>query len=166
MTSDMTPVQEGLRAIVIEAMTLRAEASFPPAGADTHTLWTSLQDTRQRLDRVEELLVQVLRIHGRAHRHGLSSAATAKEAWSRAVRAIATAPSIRGPEFQGPRERYAEADLVTLEDQRAALAAELLVAEAVEAREVLRTLHRGLDGLRQDHVTALRAFQFATSLEH
>lgn len=155
-----------LQALVVEACTLREDVTLPAAGADVAMLLNGLRATRERLDRVEELLVRAMRLRGQLERHAWSVTADADEQWARAVRHIVTAPLTRGPEFQGPRERYAEADLATLEVRRSARAAESLLAEATDVREVLKVLHRGLDGVRQDHVTALRATQFALSLEH
>jgi hypothetical protein len=166
VTDEADDVRAWLRAAVSEATELRTGASLPVPGAGLSEIAAGLLATRQRLDRVEELLAQALRVRGRIARHSLTMTAVADDAWDMAVRQIATAPSIRGPEFQGPRERYAEANLLILEHRRAARAADGLLSEASEAHDVLRLLHRGLDGLRQDHVTLLRAIQFATSLEH
>jgi hypothetical protein len=162
----LASVRSLLHEMVTEATSLRLEVGLPAAGADVAQLLNSLRDTRVRLDRVEELLVRSMQLRGQIERNAIAVSADAADAWARAVRAIAAAPLTRGPEFQGPRERYAEADLLTLEQRRDARAAEGLLAEATDTREMLRTLHRGLDGVRQDHVTALRATQFALSLEH
>lgn len=165
MTIDSQRVEQLLQDYLVEVLDLRFTHTIPAAGAAQEDIMRSLIDARQRLDRVEELLVRTLRIRARAHRSATAARASADDEWSRAVRNVATSSVRQGPEFQGPRERYAEADLATLEQRRHARQAEALAGQCDETYDAIRTMYRGLDGLRQDHVTMLRSQQFATHLE-
>jgi len=158
-------IEKRLHEYVTEVIRLRFEATLPPASAGTDQVLDGLIATRQRLDRVEELMIRALRIRTRAKRGSVLAAAQAEDLWDQAVRAIATAPVVRGPEFQGPRERYSAANLETVEARREARLTEELHTIAEETYEAIRAMHRGLDGLRQDHVTMLRAVQFIAHLE-
>jgi hypothetical protein len=165
LTVDSQQVERLLQDYLVEALDLRFTFTIPPPGAGPEVVMNSLIETRQRLDRVEELLVRTLRIRARARRAATAATASADDHWNRAVRRVATSSVRQGPEFQGPRERYAEADLSTLEHRHEARLAEALAGHCDETYDAIRTMHRGLDGLRQDHVTILRSQQFATHLE-
>ncbi len=154
-----------LRDYVTETVALRFEGTLPPAGAGPDEIIDGLIATRQRLDRVEELMVQTLRIRAAAKRGSTAATATMDDQWDQAVRAIGTSSVVRGTEFQGPRERYAEANLDTFEARREARRAAQLHSMADEAYEAIRAMHWGLNGLRQDHETMLRAMQLTTRLE-
>lgn len=165
MTVDSQQVERLLQDYLVEVLELRFTFTIPPPGAASDEIVRSLSDTRQRLDRVEELLVRTMRIRARARRAATAATASADDQWNRAVRKVATSSARQGPEFQGPRERYAEADLAILEQRHQARLAEALAAHCDETFDAIRTMYRGLDGLRQDHVTMLRSQQFATHLE-
>lgn len=158
-------VRAALSSYVAEALNLRFSGALPTSAASVADMLDALLDVRQRLDRVEELLTKVIRLRARVHRAATLTTATVDESWDRAVQAQRTAPVSRGDNFSGPRERYAEANLTVLEERRAARIATELASHADEAHDVIRLVHRGLDGVRHDHLTILRAVQFETSLD-
>lgn len=162
---DSQQIEKLLQDYLMEALELRFTYATLTPGASPEDVMGGLIATRQRVDRLEEILVRTLRVRARVRRSATAATVTADEQWNRAVRRIATSSARQGPEFQGPRERYAEADLETLEHRRAARAAEALAGSCDETYDAIRTMYRGLDGLRQDHVTILRSQQFATHLE-
>ncbi len=119
---------------------------------------------RQRLDRIEELYLKAIQVRSAVVRKSSASKAIAEEAWAAEISNARKSSVRRGDEFTGPRERYADADLATLELKRAARRDADLLTTAQDSAEALRTMLRGLDGLRQDHQTWLRTLNFQTVL--
>lgn len=154
-----------LTKVVSEVISLRYGASLPPTFSGAQQVLDSLVDVRRRLDRVEELLVYTIQIKGRAHSENELKKSQADQHWAEALRQGKRSPVMRGNEYEGPRERYAEADLATLNERREARQSQDLEDFANSCLDVIRTAHRGLDGLRQDHLAVLRAAQMENALE-
>lgn len=155
-----------LEDLVDEVVRLRFEETLPPSTATPSEVLESLRRTRQRLDRVEEILARVLRLKGSKAREHLSVKADADEKWdAQVVKVNERNQRVRGNDFVAPRERYADANLATFNEQRAALAAELAYKRVEEAERVIRQSHHGLDTLRQDHSTILRTIVVENSLD-
>lgn len=165
MSSQREELERVLGEYVSEASELRFAAGSLALGSNVEEMMASLIAARQRLDRVEELLVRVLRVRDRARRGSVAAEAEANDQWDQALHQLNSRPrGLRG-EYEGPRERYADANLAVLDFKRQARDAASLVSLAEEGYEALRIMHRGLDGLRQDLVTILRAQQFVNHLE-
>lgn len=158
-------IRQVLTTYVAEALDLRFGGKLPTSGATVPDMLEALLDVRQRLDRVEEILTRIIRLRARLRRNATIATASVDESWDRAVQNIRTAPVSRGGDLSGPRERYAEANLIVLDERRSARAVEELAGHADEAHDVVRLVHRGLDGVRHDHLTILRAVQVETSLD-
>lgn len=122
----------------------------------------SLQEVRKRLDRVELVLVTLVRVRGRAHIGMTAAQHKAEDQWD-IVAHQAQQGSQR--EYQGPRERYASFNVQTLPALRERRATEELHKEVDVAVEAVRTMHRGLDGIRNDLTTMLRAMSVQERLE-
>ncbi len=157
-------MRDRLREAVLETISLRFEGSLPPTSAGPEEVMQSLAATRQRLDRIEELMIEALRVRATAKRNSSLASAEASDQWDQAVRTIGTSSAVRGPEFQGPRERYSAANLDTLDARRESRQAEELLSIADEAYEAIRAMYWGLNGVRQDHDSMLKAMQFADRL--
>lgn len=143
-----------------EALDLRfGAASLPPSGSGPHVLQDSLVNLRQRLDRVEGLMAALIQARGRARRGSKEGANLADDAWGAAIHRMPKR------EYEGPRERYAEASLLSFDQQRLARQAERLLDVVQESYDVVKLALDGLSSLRYDHVAALRAFSFESSLE-
>jgi hypothetical protein len=168
----LSRLEEELAEWAAEALRLRfAEVAgspaveLPPVESGASEVMQRLLAVRQRLDRVEELLARATRARGRSSRAAQVAKAQADDAWDVSSQRGRAAPVRRGGEFEGPRERYADNNLATLDQRRATREAERLADSASECLDVVRLCHRGLDGIRQDLLTMLRAFQFESHLE-
>jgi hypothetical protein len=162
----MTALASSLDDLIGEAQNLRAALpEMPDTHASPHEVHDYLLDVRRRLDRVEHLFAVCIRVHARTKRSAAQITAELDDAWDEAILKVRTAPVRRGDEYSSAKERAAEANLVTLAARRAARTAAENVLRADEALAVLRLLHRGLDGVRQDALTILRALVFESHLE-
>jgi hypothetical protein len=149
-----------------EALTTR-QTIMAPLGSNPDELLAALADVRARLDRVEELLASGLRLRGQARRAAEDASFAADVAWAQALESIKSAPVRRGgsDSFEGPRERYAQADLAIFDAKRHTRALARQASEMDDYVEVLRLTLRGLDGVRSDLLVMLRAFQVEARLE-
>lgn len=158
-----------LEAYLTEALELRVVTDLPDPGSDPKHVLESLVHTRGRLDRVEELLQRALRLRHRVQR----SVAVVRAVHDDARDAVLTnARKQRGgpvtrdnDQYTSAQERAAEANLATVEHRRSLRQAEEVASHCDEAVEILRLTHRGLEGIRVDHLTVLRAVQFESTLD-
>lgn len=162
MSDDVRAVLAGY---ITEALDLRFSGESLKPGASPAEVLDNLYGVRLRLDRIEELHARALRVKARAQRAATLATATADDAFDRAAQTRRTAPVIRGDEFSSARERTAEANLATLDERIAARQATDLAHHTDEAVDVIRLVHRGLDGVRHDLHTVLRAMTLETNLE-
>jgi len=162
MSADFTTLLTGH---VRETLDLRLGAELPHPQATPSEVLAGLQDIRRRIDRVEELLSQVMRARARAQRAATLAQAEADDAWDEAIRRVRSAPLQAGGEYSSARERHAEANLAILDRRHAARRAAELAHQCDEATDVIRLAHRGLDGVRQDCLAILRALAFESHLE-
>jgi len=164
---------EGLTArleqLTAEALEIRfgvygdsAPATLPEAGTAPQEVLESLVRVRRRLDRVEEILAEVLAISGKLSRLSAAIEASASEKWDEA---LVSDPRINSGGFVAPKEKYAQANLTTLTERRKAVLASDYASKGSEAVDIVRLAHRGLDALRYDHVVMIRATTVMTSLE-
>lgn len=158
-------LSEVLNNIISEARSLRFSGSLPPLESSPSEVLSCLQEARQKLDRVDELLMKVTRIKARSQRAKSVADALSEEAWDMSNQKQRSSGVQRGGDFLGPRERYADANLATLNERRAAREASDLVSLASEAYDCVWIVHRGLDGLRQDILSMLRTLSFESTLE-
>jgi hypothetical protein len=151
---------------VNEARDLRTGIpTMPGTQAAPHEVHEYLLDVRRRLDRVEHLLATASRVRAHARRFAARDAQAAEDDWDDAVLKVRSAPVRRGDEFSSARERAAEANLASMTARRTARDSAENAALADECVEVLRLIHRGLDGVRHDTLTLLRLLQFESHLE-
>jgi len=154
-----------LDALVTEALRLRHDGKLPTAPAAPVAVLDALLDVRARLDRLEELLTQALRVRAGAHEAAALATATAEDAWDSEISRLRNAKVRPGDEYSTARERHAQANLGTLELRRAARQAEDASRRCERAVEVIRVAHRGLDGVRGDLLAWLRATAFESNLD-
>jgi hypothetical protein len=158
-------VRAALAAYMETALELRFGVALPVSQSAPSEISECLLDVRTRLDRVEAMYTGAIRIKARAHRAAAHAKATFDDAWDTAAVDRRTAPVRRGDEYATAKERHAEANLATLDLRHSSRAADELAHHCDEAVDVLRLAHRGLDGVRQDILTMLRAAQFESHLE-
>lgn len=153
-----------------EAVILRFDTPSPSFDADPAEILTALQDVRRRLDRVEELYANSMRVKAQAQRDRAVCQALADDAWDTAITGARTgrrtvAVINTRDEFVSAKERDAEANLATVEHRRKARQADDAYTAIAANVEVLRTIHRGLDSVRHDLLTVLRTLAFESTLD-
>ena len=170
---DPADVEKRLSALANEALELRFGAADDPLGpvalpndlSNPQVVMDSLVRVRQRLDRVDYLLCQVMALRTAAKRGSDSAQAQADDAWDTAVMSIRNATVRRNDDFTGPRERYAEANLATINQKRDARLANDTAYLADSYEQVVRHAQRGLDSLRYDHIAVLNGLNVLHYLE-
>jgi hypothetical protein len=164
----LSSLEEQFASWIQEALELRygSESEIPAYGSDPQVVFESLLDTRRKIDRVEGILASVEQANGRVDRMLAVTEFARDAAWDEALKANRKA-GIRGggSDFQGPRERYADANLATLKERRDAHEIDVLSRSAKTAATVVRQCLRGLNGVREDHLAILRAMNIGTRLE-
>lgn len=161
----MSDVEVQLAPFVDEVLRLRLEASIPHSTAIPQAVLDSLLEVRAKSDRAEAISIQVMRMRHRQARTVASIKATSDDAWSQAMADIKKAGSRSGDQYEGPRERYAQADLATLSVKRELRKAEELLSVVDEASDVIKTALRGLNEVIQDHRIWLRTIQVQSYIE-
>lgn len=162
--TDVT-IEQKLSSLADEALELRSQSSMPGSEATPQEVLNSLLDQRWRADRMEAILTEVIRLRGRVGRATAQCKAAADDVWTQALVDARKSSAKRGDQFEGPRERYADADLVALSQRRELRKAENLLSLADEVSEIMKTASRGLSDIIQDHRTWLKALQFQSYLE-
>lgn len=158
-------LEKRLDALKHEVKDLRGRAEMPPATAPPQEVLDTLLVVRGCLDRIEGILSELVQLRSYFQRNLQAEKDAADEAWDTSNAQARRAAAGRAPDYLGAKERYADANLETLEHRRQVRRAEDLFSLADNAVEVVRISHRGLDGTRQDLVTWLRTLQFESSLE-
>lgn len=159
-------VELDLNPLIEESLRLRVGVSLPTIDQGPVEVLSSLIGIRSRLDRIEEILSIVVRFRGQIQSSFKSATAELEEAWAAQV----SSPSRRGRgstdwNAPAPRERYAEADLATLDLKRRQRQWEHMFDTANVAVDVIQRTHRGLDATRMDLHLILRAMSVETALE-
>lgn len=165
MTEDL--VRDTLHNLSQEAIKLRFMGSFPDSSASPGQILHYLIDSRQRADRVEGIYVKLLSIRGELARRSSAVNAMADEAWVTALTSVKRSTvSVREDSFSAPRERYADADLATLTEKRAARKATELLLVAEESSDIVKTALKGLNDTINDLKVWIRSLQFQSHLEN
>jgi hypothetical protein len=159
-TEQQEQIRTTVKQWVAEAIALRAGAHLPDtAVVSPQQLRDALVDCRGRLDRVDELLVSATRLKATEQRDAVRCRAYYETQWDQAAQRV---PAV---EYASARERLAQVNLFVVADARAARVADEAVSYATEGYDVLRTIQRGLDGLRMDIHRMLTAITFESGLE-
>lgn len=167
ITSQARALAEQLGTHVEQVFALR-DVELPDGSPGPHELMGVLREVRGRVDRVEAILATCVRIRGRAARAAEAATAAAQDAWDSASLQTRTRQPGRpqqNTDFIAPRERYADANLMILNERRAEREAREVLSVAEESLEVVRIAHRGLDGLRRDLDALLQAQRVERSIE-
>ena len=158
-------IEDHLTLLVEEALELRSQSSMPSSEATPQEVLNSLLDQRWRADRMEAINIEVMRIRGRVSRATAYCKAAVDDTWTQALVDARKSSARRGDQFEGPRERYADADLAALSQRRELRKAENVLSLADEVSEIIKTASRGLSDIIQDHRTWIKALQFQSYLE-
>jgi len=170
VSDEQDRVVTALSGWVTQAVELRYAAAgdpegpvrLPPTEAGLDVVLASLLRVRKRLDRVEELLTNVIQARGKLRQRVEAAESEYQQIWNES---LTSDPRLQSREFVAPKEKYAHADLSSMKAKRLVLQMRALAAEADSAFEVIRTAHKGLDSLRYDHVVLIRAATVMSSLE-
>ena len=158
-------VETKLAPFVAEVLQLRSSVSIPHSSAIPQAVLDSLLDARAKADRAEALSIEVLRFKYRVGRQVEFLKASVDDSWSQAISEIKKAGSRSGDQYEGPRERYAQADLAVLTIKRDLRKAEEFLSFVDEASDVIKTALRGLNEVIQDHRIWLRTIQVQSYIE-
>lgn len=139
------------------------EITLAGAHAAGDELLECLLDVRTRLDRLEELLGNALRLRGEVHRRHTAVRVQVDDAWDEA--AVRQRASTVRDEYSSAKERTAATNLEVLDLRRAERAADADARACDEAVEQIRLRYRGLSELRQDIHTIVKARQFESTLD-
>lgn len=160
MSGELSPA---LAQLVAEAAQLRLAATLPGAHASGDELLGSLLDVRAKLDRMEELLGNVLRVRAHALARHTVARIRADDAWDEA--AVKQRSAAVRDEYSSAKERAAATNLEVLDLRRTERAADADARACDEAVEQIRLRYRGLADVRQDIHTIVRARQFESTLD-
>lgn len=126
-----------------------------------------LTRVRKRADRVDELLAHATMARGRFRRARDQAAFSAEIAYDEATsQNKENRARIGEADFSTREERNAAANLLSLNEKRAAHEARRLVSVAEEAYDVISQIHWQLDAIRKDLRASLHSLQFESKLEN
>lgn len=123
------------------------------------TLMDAIRKCRLATDTLEGVLIDMLLIKKQTDKLKSRALATVEDA------EITTMQNYKPTEYSGARERGIDINSRTLAERRTLRKATDLAQEASTAVEIIRTMHRGVDGHRSDLNLRLRALTLTTSLE-
>lgn len=133
----------------------------PDASASLSDVHETLVEVRGNLDRVEEIYAQAMALRSATRARAGELADSAEEKLDRAVSDRAA----RARDFEGTRERLAQASIDALEERRAARSAQRLDATAESFEKRIRLHYYGLVGLREELTYRLRHVSWESSLD-
>lgn len=158
----MSQIQEKLIELVGEASALRASLPIGEVTDGPSHIHADLLRCRQALDRVESILVSLLRLRAQARTQALEAKAAKDAAWNTA----ATKPQIG---FKGPgdaaQERYAAYSLASLKEEIAWREAEKALIQVEASYDAVSTIHRGINTVRWTLDNRIRLITLETGLE-
>jgi hypothetical protein len=143
-------IEAQLIVAVDEARSLRFTGSLPDAAVGLVAVWARLQLVRANLDRVEELLGEVSRFRTGARVLLKEASARVDDRWAERVSGGRGRPGFGGSEIDGPRERYARADVAVVGDRIVARQRERVFDAVQDAHAEIDRIRRGLDAVRMD----------------
>jgi len=136
----------------------------PASNAPPDEVLTAMLGIRGVLDALDEVVVHVLRLRGRARLVASEKQFAFESEWDRELDKIRSARTTRS-EYTGAKERMSEANLATYDAHHLAVRAERVAAYADSAADIVRKLHRDVDSLRHDLHTIIRSRAFESNLD-
>jgi hypothetical protein len=159
--SDLPDLSPRLLKWVSECSAIRKALDKPDLADGPHALHKQLLQARRGLDRIEEVLTQLVALRGRTRAGMLGAKWALEEAESKAY----TSRKIAFGEFTTGREKEAWVYTQTVIEKLGLNRLTLLDEEVGATLEIVRTLHRGIDSFRRDTDSRLRLITFERSLE-
>lgn len=149
---------------VAEGEELRA-FMLPGTTATPGAWFEALVACRAKLDRLETLLRNAADLHARLQILARQSIAQAKHSWDELSVAEQQRGARSGNDYETGREREARVNLRNLKAERVSRQHQAAQDIARDAELQLRTMYRGLDGVRMDIHRALGYFPLEHQLE-
>jgi hypothetical protein len=138
--------------------------ALPPLGSGPEEYRAALIEARGKLDRVEEILGQTLRMRGGMQRRAVQCEQAAEDRWNQlADEARRTGHTSR--DYEGAKERYASFTVRCMDEIRMARQWRLAADLAADLVERARTTHFGLKDVRGELIEHLRAFVLESNLD-
>jgi hypothetical protein len=159
--SDLPDISPRLLKWVSECTTIRRALDKPDLGDGPHALHKQLLQARRALDRIEEVLTQLVALKARSRAGMLAAKWELESAESKAY----NSRKIGFGEFTTGREKEAWVYSQTVVEKLTLNRLMLLDEEVTATLDIVRTLHRGADSVRRDADTRLRLMTFERSLE-
>lgn len=133
---------------------------------NTPEAWVvALTHVRAIQDSLEEFVALGITVKGAMERAAQGAQLAYDEAWARESSSYNSTAVRRGPEIEGPRERYAHVDLKVFAQLRALRQAESRVNLAREVNDEMWLRYRAVNATREDIAQILRGFTIERSLE-
>jgi len=153
-----------------EAEEHRYRNGLPSLSMGSGALLECLADVRLRLDAVEVLLSEVSRFRTGARVVFKRSTARVDDKWAERVAGGGATSRRKGTftgsgEVEGPRERYARADVAVMGDRIVMRQRERVLDAADDAVRGLERVYKGLESVRFDLHAMLRLFSVEHRLE-
>lgn len=159
-------VEDLIDDLVSEAVEIRFSAPPMLNPSDSVSLQTAhLYEVRAILDRLDEILVKVLRVRAKARRSAFTAEAEFTDAFDKALETVLSSPTKRGGEFVSAKERASGVNLEVLAEKRVAFIARRAADTCDYAAEIVKKLHRDLDSVRQDVSLVVRSKAFESSID-
>lgn len=145
-----------------EAQELR-KIAVPSLGSGPERYRQALLVTRASLDRMEEILLQTMRLRGGMQRKAAECEHAAEDRWNTLAEQASRTSGSR--DYEGAKERYARFEVQCFEVNREARQWRLASDLATDLAEQIRTMHFGLKDVRGELIEHLRAFVLETNLD-
>lgn len=159
--SDLPDLSPRLLKWVAECTSIRKALDKPDLGDGPHALHKQLLQARRGLDRIEEVLTQLIALKARSRAGMLAAKWDLEEAESKAY----NSRKVAFGEFSTGKEKEAWVYSQTVSEKFALNRLIILDEEVGATLEIVRTLHRGIDSYRRDTDARLRIVTFERSLE-
>ena len=167
-TSEKT-IEALMSEYLTEAVSLRYSLPTIPENADQSVLLSVLQQYRANLDRLEELMVRAFIKKGIYYRRLKELQDAAQDKWDESLSKATEKKGlslVSQQEFIAPKEKYANANLATLEQRHAVRKAENAYSWTESTSDVLLKMYRGMDSARQDLLARIKAIPMVNSMEY
>lgn len=151
----------------VEQLRLRVKAVYASARQEgtPPAFRVALEQARSIQDSLEEFVALAITVKGAMERIALAAHTEYDEAWAAESGRDNSTAVRRGPEMEGPRERYARVDLKVFSQLRAWRQAEQQASLAREAYDEVWVRYRAVNATRDDLHALLRAYAFEISLD-
>lgn len=165
LSERLNPVKEELKNLVAEAQELRSEVFLPEVQATPTEHLEALHEVRQVLDRVEEIYIRTIKLRAAVTVMHNQISNGHDDSWDEIVSKSKNAAVQKGSDFTGPRERYAEANMMTIESKRRVRIVSEVLDFCGTMVEIVKIIKYGLEGVRGDVLAMIRVWQIESSLE-